>query len=64
MRKLTVSTLRRQWGSMYRTRSDIVPAIRLNGNWLAQAGFPPGQQVSVTVADRTLNITPMETRPE
>jgi hypothetical protein len=56
MRKLTVSTLRRQWGSVYRTRSDIVPALRLSGNWLAEAGFTPGQKVRVIVEERALKI--------
>jgi hypothetical protein len=64
MRKLTVSTLRRQWGAMHRNREACVPFIRMSGNWLAEAGFTPGQQVSVTIADRTLNITPTETRPQ
>lgn len=63
MRKLTVSTLRRQWGPMYRMRTDYVPAIRLNGQWLAQAGFAPGQKLAVTVEDRVLRIT-TEARPQ
>ena len=57
MRKLTVSTLRRQWGQMHRSREGYVPSIRLNGNWLANAGFTPGQKVAVTVEDRQLQIT-------
>lgn len=64
MRKLTVSTLRRQWGQMHRSHEGYVPSIRLNGNWLAQAGFTPGQKIRVTVEERgcpsrtTLRITP------
>lgn len=58
MRKLTVSSLRREWGAMHRMRSAYVPSIRLNGNWLAQAGFNPGQKVTVGITDTGLHITP------
>lgn len=63
MRKLTVSTLRRQWGPTHRSREGYVPSIRLNGNWLMEAGFTPGIRVHVTVADAGLFIQP-ETRPQ
>ena len=56
MRRLTVSTLRRQSGSLYRVRYDIVPAIRLNGNWLALAGFTPGEKIRVHVEASALVI--------
>jgi hypothetical protein len=49
MRKLTVSTLRRTWGAMHRNCEAIVPAIRLNGNWLADAGFKPGERIDVMI---------------
>jgi hypothetical protein len=49
MRKLTVSTLRRQWGTMHRSCEACVPSIRLNGNWLAEAGFNPGARIDVAI---------------
>jgi hypothetical protein len=55
-RSLTVSTLRRSWGSLYRTRYDVVPALRINGHWLEQAGFVPGEKVTVQVEERSLTI--------
>jgi hypothetical protein len=55
-RTLTVSTLRRSWGSLYRMRWDIVPALRINGQWLAEAGFLPGEKVTVQVEERSLTI--------
>lgn len=68
MRKLTVSTLRRQWGAMHRNREACVPFIRMSGNWLAEAGFTPGQKINVAIVEdgnRTLlNVSPMETRPQ
>jgi hypothetical protein len=33
-----------------------VPEIRLNGDWLARAGFATGRQISVTVLHRQLII--------
>lgn len=30
-------------------RAQIIPGIRLRGQWLAAAGFPPGARVRVTV---------------
>ena len=30
-------------------RKKTKPKIRLSGHWLARAGFPPGQRVSVEV---------------
>jgi hypothetical protein len=47
---------------MYRTHYGLVPAIRLNGNWLAEAGFVPGEKVSVRVEERSLTIQ-LEARP-
>lgn len=61
-RSLTVSTLRRSWNAKHRTNYGIVPALRLNGNWLAQAGFVPGEKVSVRVEERSLTIQ-LEARP-
>jgi Toxin SymE, type I toxin-antitoxin system len=64
MRRLTISSLRREWSNMYRTSYGApVPYLRLAGNWLEQAGFTPGQKVSVSVEDRVLTITP-EARPQ
>lgn len=55
-RSLTVSTLRRSWGSLYRQRWATVPALRLNGQWLEQAGFNPGEKVTVHIEERSLTI--------
>lgn len=56
MRKLTISTLRRQWGAMYRSREAYVPSIRLNGNWLADAGFEAGKKIRVYVGNGALRV--------
>lgn len=56
MRRLTVSSLRRTWGQMYRSREGYVPSIRLNGNWLAEAGFASGKKVRVYVGNGALRV--------
>jgi hypothetical protein len=56
MRKLTVSTLRRQWGQTYRTREGYFPFIRMSGNWLAEAGFAPGCRISVEIFAETSSL--------
>lgn len=54
MRTLTVSKLFRplKW------RTQFVPFIRVSGNWLALAGFNPGEKVTVRVENGALIITP------
>lgn len=54
MRKLTVSTLFRplKWST------QLVPFLRLSGNWLAIAGFNPGDKVTVRVENGALVIEP------
>ena len=41
-------------------RATSRPAIRLQGQWLAEAGFEAGQQVTVHVEDGRIVITPQE----
>lgn len=36
----------------------IFPALRLQGKWLQDAGFEPGQQVNVVVEQGRLVISP------
>ena len=43
-----------------RGRATSRPAIRLRGQWLAQAGFEAGQKVTVHVEDGQIVITPQE----
>lgn len=54
MRTLTISKLFRplKW------RTQFVPWIRLSGNWLAMAGFNPGEKVTVRVENGSLIIAP------
>lgn len=54
MRTLTVSKLFRplKWNTQF------VPFIRLGGNWLTQAGFNPGEKVTVRVENGALIIEP------
>ena len=54
MRTLTVSKLFRplKWSTQF------VPFIRLGGNWLALAGFHPGERVTVRVEKGALIIEP------
>jgi len=40
-----------------------VPFLRLNGVWLAGAGFPVGRKVRVEVSSERLVITPAATSP-
>ena len=60
-RTLTVSTLFRRvthtahLSSM--TRNARVPHLRLTGQWLERAGFPPGARVAVHVVNGQLVIT-------
>jgi hypothetical protein len=54
-RILTVSTVHREWGAVWRQHS-YVPALRLNGEWLRKAGFAPGQKVQVTLGVGTIVI--------
>lgn len=62
-RRLTVSALRREWGPLHRMRTAYVPSIRLNGQWLEQAGFEVGQKIRLAVEENAILIQP-ETRPE
>ena len=41
-------------------RATSSPAIRLQGKWLAQAGFEAGQKVTVHVEDGRIVITPQD----
>lgn len=61
-RKLTVSSLRREWSAMHRLHTAYVPAIRLNGNWLEQTGFKTGDQVAVYAQNGSIAIV-KEARP-
>lgn len=54
MKSLTVSKLFRP----LRWKTQFVPFIRMGGNWLAMAGFQPGDRVTVEVADGALIIRP------
>lgn len=47
MRRLTVSSLRREWKH---ANSTLVPYIRLSGNWLADLGIQPGNRIEVELA--------------
>lgn len=55
MKTITVSKLFRplKW------KSQFVPFIRVSGNWLAMAGFHPGEQVTVRVENGALIIEPL-----
>jgi hypothetical protein len=64
MRRLTISTLRREWKHVYGMRSSYVPWIRLSGNWLAEAGFREGHKVRVHVGNGALRIETEISPPE
>lgn len=53
-RQLTVSQLFRplKWSTQF------VPFLRISGNWLAMAGFHPGDKVTVRVENGSLIVTP------
>ena len=57
MRRLTVSTLRRQNRSLYQSSYSEVPYIRLAGNWLSQTGIAAGEKVHVHPMPHGLWIT-------
>ena len=57
-RRLTVSSLYREWGQQHRKNQCVVPSIRLNGKWLAALGLVPGRKLSVVTYDTTITITP------
>jgi hypothetical protein len=44
----------------FKSIGQIVPELRLCGNWLENAGFFPTNYVSVTVMDKLLIIRPVE----
>ena len=48
-RKLTVTRL-------YRERMGLVPQLRINGRWLAKAGFEIGRGVSIKIEQGRLII--------
>ena len=56
-RTLTVSALWRTVGNMFRSRTVIVPQMRLSGRWLESAGFTEGARVQVLVEQGQLTIT-------
>lgn len=65
MRRLTVSTLRRQWNNMHRTSyGGPVPYVRLSGNWLEQAGFTPGDKIAVEIDARDMSQPSLVIRKE
>jgi hypothetical protein len=47
---LTVSNLFRP------KQDDVVPQIRLNGKWLAEVGFAPGQKICVVTNGSVITI--------
>lgn len=56
-RTLKISETEDTW-RMCSKNATSKPAIRLQGAWLANAGFKPSDRVTVTVQDRKLTITP------
>ncbi len=59
MRKLTVSSLYRQWGERNRRNECVVPTIRLSGKWLAALGFMSGQKIRVITKGAIITIEPL-----
>jgi Toxin SymE, type I toxin-antitoxin system len=55
-RILTVSNVHREWGADNRRKYQSVPALRLNGNWLAKIGFVAGQRVRVIASVHSITI--------
>lgn len=53
-RTLTVSRLFRP----LRWQTQFVPFLRIAGNWFADAGFHPGEKVTVRVENGALIIEP------
>jgi hypothetical protein len=64
MRTLTVSRLYREWGDFHWRRECPVPAVRLNGKWLAALGFEPGQKIRVTTNGATITLAPISFESE
>ena len=64
MRTLTVSRLYREWGEPHRKRECVVPAVRLNGKWLAALGFEPGQKIRLTTNGATITLAPISFESE
>lgn len=58
-RLLTISSTRRdRYDDGFWAGTQVVPVLRLLGLWLGQAGFSPGQRVSVQVEAGRIVITP------
>nr|WP_318380177.1 SymE family type I addiction module toxin [uncultured Enterobacter sp.] len=61
MRRITVGYVRRgheERKTKIPRRYSVHPSLSLQGNWLAEAGFPTGVAVSVTVEFGQLIIRP------
>lgn len=57
-RKLKIKYFYRAFGNWNHRHYKTVPQIILQGNWLEQAGFQPGDQVTIKVEDGQLTIRP------
>ena len=64
MRTLTVSRLYREWGEPHRKRECVVPAVRLNGKWLAALGIVPGQKIRVITNGPIITLAPVNLENE
>ncbi len=60
VRHLKVQPFYRQYRLASGERTQIVPELKLCGQWLAEAGFEPDSYVSVTVMNGLLVIRCME----
>ncbi len=52
-RQLTIGYQPR-WNSV--RRQTLVPSIKLAGNWLAAAGFTPGEMVEIIVESGSISL--------
>ncbi len=54
-RKIKLQSKYREMG----WRAEIVPELRINGHWLAAAGFKAGEHVTIVVSEGQLLIEPV-----
>lgn len=57
-RKLKIKNIYKAIGNWNSRNYKIIPQITLQGNWLQEAGFQHGDQVSIHVEDGQLTIRP------
>jgi hypothetical protein len=47
-------------GTVGNRKTSVSPSLELSGSWFQEAGFQPGQLVSITVQEGVLTIRPAQ----